>query len=442
MKKTSEMLSLEQVAKLLGVDYRTVYRLVQNGELPAGRIGRVYRIRQNDLDVYFEKQVQSVKKMVIPKAQRPSYSKHECSICGQKIFSDLSIAGTCNVCGGDICAACWAGKKLRCCPYHAEEIIKSAPQKTSAGKTTPNVSTKNLLGESQRKESPTAAIRLDAVNSQGATPLEERIVKLREKEKQPITQMEAKVAETNFVRSFIQKVEFLEMITDPLTGIDIHTPLSRIRYIELPKREESPTEPQNRISRFIFRTGGWGKPKAALMLEAQCFSRLSVLKTQGFDELPLCVEELSEFLERLAQEKKTKPFCSLFRIVLLGSPTGFTNEAITLIDGSNKGNTFNDKHTAVVLWDIKNAKPYYCLQDHRLNCVLPVIDPERWQHRHDEILSGIKDMLSKQKSVTLAQASSHLGADSSEIYHVFIKMKKGGYIMDCLDDMGWILSSQ
>ena len=176
MKKTSEMLSLEQVAKLLGVDYRTVYRLVQNGELPAGRIGRVYRIRQDDLNVYFEKQVESVKKKVIPKAQRPSYSKHECSICGQKIFSDLSIAGTCNVCGGDICAACWSGKKLRCCPYHAEEIIKSTPQRTSSSNTTPDVSSKNLPGESQRKKSSMAATRLGAVNSQGALPLEDRIL--------------------------------------------------------------------------------------------------------------------------------------------------------------------------------------------------------------------------------------------------------------------------
>jgi len=50
-----KFLSIEEAAKLLGVDYKTIYRLVRSGEIPAARIGRVYRIKRKDLDEFFER---------------------------------------------------------------------------------------------------------------------------------------------------------------------------------------------------------------------------------------------------------------------------------------------------------------------------------------------------------------------------------------------------
>ena len=49
-------LSIQEAAEHLGVEYKTVYRLVKQGEIPAGKIGRVFRIRREDLDAYFERQ--------------------------------------------------------------------------------------------------------------------------------------------------------------------------------------------------------------------------------------------------------------------------------------------------------------------------------------------------------------------------------------------------
>jgi excisionase family DNA binding protein len=49
---TPKWLSTPQVAEELGVTLATVYRLINNGELLAHRIGRVIRVRGEDLDAY------------------------------------------------------------------------------------------------------------------------------------------------------------------------------------------------------------------------------------------------------------------------------------------------------------------------------------------------------------------------------------------------------
>lgn len=47
-------LSIQEAADILGVQYKTVYRLVRDGELPAAKIRSVYRIKYEDLLAYFE----------------------------------------------------------------------------------------------------------------------------------------------------------------------------------------------------------------------------------------------------------------------------------------------------------------------------------------------------------------------------------------------------
>jgi len=42
-------------AQYLGVGLRMVYKLIDLGEIPAYKIGRVFRIRRSDLDDYLER---------------------------------------------------------------------------------------------------------------------------------------------------------------------------------------------------------------------------------------------------------------------------------------------------------------------------------------------------------------------------------------------------
>ena len=49
-------LTTEEVLTYLKVTPRTIYRLIRTGELPAVRIGRQWRFRQNDLDAWLDRQ--------------------------------------------------------------------------------------------------------------------------------------------------------------------------------------------------------------------------------------------------------------------------------------------------------------------------------------------------------------------------------------------------
>jgi excisionase family DNA binding protein len=48
--------TVAEVAEHLRVSSMTVYRLVKAGDLPAVRVGKSYRVREDDLDAYLAKQ--------------------------------------------------------------------------------------------------------------------------------------------------------------------------------------------------------------------------------------------------------------------------------------------------------------------------------------------------------------------------------------------------
>ena len=49
-----EWLSTQEAARRLGITTRTLYRFVDQGELPAYRMGRVIRLKAADIDSFIE----------------------------------------------------------------------------------------------------------------------------------------------------------------------------------------------------------------------------------------------------------------------------------------------------------------------------------------------------------------------------------------------------
>ncbi len=47
-----KFLTVAEVAALMRVSKMTVYRLVHNGDLPAVRVGRSFRVSEHDVDEY------------------------------------------------------------------------------------------------------------------------------------------------------------------------------------------------------------------------------------------------------------------------------------------------------------------------------------------------------------------------------------------------------
>ena len=103
-----EFLSLEEVAEKLGVTYQLVYKLARSGDLPAVRLGKLYRVSAVDLDVYLEEK------------KRENAGGGTCSVCGEVYRSRQSLRHTCqeNGCEEPICNDCWTRLGVRKCGAH------------------------------------------------------------------------------------------------------------------------------------------------------------------------------------------------------------------------------------------------------------------------------------------------------------------------------------
>ena len=111
MGKELDYMSLEDVAEMLGVTYQLIYRLVRAGELPAVRLGKLYRVSRVDLDGYLERN------------KNVAASGGICSVCGTYYKSKASLRQTCSEkgCEAAICFDCWNRLGVRKCPEHAKK---------------------------------------------------------------------------------------------------------------------------------------------------------------------------------------------------------------------------------------------------------------------------------------------------------------------------------
>lgn len=49
-----EWLGAKEAAQMLGITNRTLYRLLDEGKLPAYQLGRVFRLRRSDLEAFLQ----------------------------------------------------------------------------------------------------------------------------------------------------------------------------------------------------------------------------------------------------------------------------------------------------------------------------------------------------------------------------------------------------
>lgn len=108
MTELKAMMTLEEVADFLNVNYQLVYRLVRSGDLTAVRIGRVYRVTREDLQAY------------LARSKTTAGSGGVCAACGTVYQSVNSLKHGCTECEAAICADCWLRKNVRTCKEHGK----------------------------------------------------------------------------------------------------------------------------------------------------------------------------------------------------------------------------------------------------------------------------------------------------------------------------------
>ena len=436
---TTKYLTMDEAAEQLGVEYKTIYRLVRSGELPAGRVGRIYRIAQSDIDMYFERQ----KQLVADAAKQPAQAKaarsgvRKCCVCGQELFSELSVAGQCQQCHGDICQACWSIKKIRYCPSHeSPSTLKS----NMVGKTASEID--SIAGTAGKSKARMTKNEIKAADQAKEAEVAQKIQALRQAGQTVVTGPGARLAEATFLRAFGQRLEQVDQLPDPLSGLDISLPEARVKH-EIKSDKKSAGQgkdlPGNQTSRFVLRTGGWGKPKAGVVLEAQFLARCHRLAERGYDTEPIGQAELSAILNDLARAAKSK--ADAFGVIILASPTGWSDDARSLIAGPSSGVKFHDRNIAVVLWDIAADESVFDIDDARLRAYWPIIAPKRWALQKAECIRQIVDAMVDRNSLALNEAGKLIEQDLAWLRAGFVALAgEGKYLLDELADLGLVLS--
>ena len=100
-------MSLEEVAEMMGVTYQLIYRLVRSGEIPAVRLGKLYRVSRSDLEGYLSR-------------NKNTAAGGVCSVCGTRYRGKDSLRNGCTEdgCGAPICFDCWTRLGVRKCREH------------------------------------------------------------------------------------------------------------------------------------------------------------------------------------------------------------------------------------------------------------------------------------------------------------------------------------
>ena len=414
----SGYLTLAEAAQRLGVEYKTVYWLVRNGELPAGKVGRVYRIRQEDLDTYFERQ----KQLIAEKARGLTPLEGlRCGACGKAIVSELSVGGKCEQCGKDICQACWVIKKARHCRSH--------PAETHGGAAATAEAPASQAGQKQGGAT---------VEAEQQDNVADVIAQLRRDGLPVVTAEEAKLAEQAFLRAFAERLGDVEQLPDPISGREVLLRKARVKHDIEPTYKGGPNVPGNHISRFVLRAGGWGKPKTCIVLAGRFCSRAEVLTAQGYDAESLGAGELMALLNELG-ERRGQGEC--FEVVLLASPTGWTDEAAAMISDRHHGKAFRSRRMAVALCDLHAEEVRLDESDERLWAFWPILAPLRHAAEIARCVKELHDILLQKNSVSLVEAARTCKGDRSWVRSAFAELQGSeSFTIDELPDVGLVIS--
>ena len=410
-------LTVEEAAERLGVEYKTVYRLVRSGELPAGKIGRLYRIREEDLDAFFEQQ----KERIVAEARRGPVATEglRCGACGKQILSELSIGGHCEVTDRPICQACWSIKKVR--------RVVDGPAETGG-----------QAGTDAQAPLGGAAPAVGGSQAKGQESSEQVVARLRAEGRAVLAAEDAALAEETFLRTFAQRFEQIDELPEPLSGATVRLREARVQHeVEATERPRDRL-PRNAVSRFTLRAGGWGKPKSCLAVEGRFFSRPDAVARAGYDAEPVGQAELTALLNDLAERARRS---NCFRVVLVGSPTGWTEAAADAVVGRGGGKGFHDRRVAVALCDLHSDRVFMDESDPRLRPYWPLLAPRRYEEEVARCMAGVREMLLEKDSLSLSDAARGLSADESWVRAAFAELKAAGeFRTDELPEIGWVIS--
>lgn len=343
-----EFLSIREVAEYLDVDYKTIYRLVQAGEMPAGKVGGVYRLRRQDVEAYFARQQQALAQEA---AETQEAERVKCGRCLRLLLPD-SAAGFCSMadCDEPLCPTCWQDDPDHRCRRHVlspEARLRQARAQLAQGEV-PLL----LTSEAAHRREFLYLSRVEA--------------KLRELDRfpHPLNGSSVRVPDWGAIES---REQGLEHFREAAAG-----------FLDQARTSFLPTNP-----RYTY------KLSRGLLLEIVVYSDLGAHLKQGFVTQPTSLTELFEMLSQAIRRAEAEN-----SLIVLGiaATTGWEQEAITLVVGGEDGQRpFHHRLVAPVLVDLAGDHLIWNRTDTRLDRLAPLLSSEMDM----DVVQGLMDAVER-----------------------------------------------
>lgn len=396
-------LSVKEVADQLGIDFKTVYRLIHKGELAAAKIGGVYRLRQSDLDTFIEQQfVRTREELLQKQVESETVTLLRCERCLRLIKSETQIGGLCQQpeCEGPLCTICWAEEHCFC-----------------------------------RHHEPTPEQKLAAA----------RQAKAEGKIKVLVTAVEARRRELNFRDRFERKVQGLASVTHPLSGqvipvkewTALHSKTDAAHQLADLLNDMPPAWlPLNLVSRYWIPVGKGERP---LLLVGHILSHLSAHATQEFDTLPFTAVELLGLLLTYTQQTESDG-----QVIVVGfaATTGWSDDAVQLLQGNQRGEAWAHSLVFPCLIDLETRAIHASHADQAIEPFLPLYILPLPEEEVTAVEAYTRAILKQQSSLAAAEVVAALNVTTGAVLTAFQRLvATGHYLIEDIDDIGRVIAS-
>jgi excisionase family DNA binding protein len=471
-----EFLSIKDVADYLALEYKTIYRLVKRGEIPAAKIGGSYRIRRSDLEAYIDDNTRGRSREPDP---REAQAAAICSCCSRALFSILSVRGTCEVCGEAICDQCWELEGRRTCPRHLADVLDKEESPVEAGAEPPPALAADALDGPLTcggcgRGLPFGAVTASCAKTDCDQPLCDHCAKAQSEARcrahgrtpeeilaaarealgrgeiaTIVTTSQALFRSDNVVNRFESRVGSLKTL--PSVGTRPGPPVKVTRL----KRESGHGMPgrsavggarvpgEARVNAVLRRAGRGsesGPRKVALTLHV--FARSEPYESRGFDTTPADEGDLLRILDQHRAELGSGSGSGLL-VLGIASITGWSDQAAALVRGIGAGSALFDRSIALILLDPAGKGPVCSSLDDRLTPYVPLFTGETEAESLRSIGDFALGLLGRQQSVSEREVAEGLGINR-ELSRRALEMLAGakGLSSEHLADFGLVLTEK
>lgn len=408
MDNPSELLKIAEVAQLLGVTRRTVYRRIWASELPASKIGGLYFIKRSDINALLNKGT-NITDERFSKTDPKQSSLIKCGSCLRIIQSYNQISQRCQAkdCEKIICDQCVQNNILVC----REHKITSSQK---------------LYAAQQMLQSGEIDLLLKG--------------------------SEARLREMNFLNRIYSRFTQINTIIHPISG-ELLTIQDWDQYLkksdqraEVLKLKQKVMLDSNDLAEIpINASYQYTIPaqkkqnNASLIIKISVISRLEEMVQDGFDIQPMTSEELMKILVKLSEEESTD---NSFQLIVLASTTGWDSDARAVILGDPKrgdGSAFVHPGILIYLFDLETNQLIFNNNDDRLKQYVELFTPLLVTEETNHIIPEIEKLLASRghDSLALSDAVKSLPYSERLLRQTFEKMQASGrYKIIEIPDLG------